>query len=747
MMRNAGSRFKFRSRGRTFLVGVSLCFFLGWLAFPETVRACRTAAVAYLNLGSEPQVNALSALLAVDEPFAWSTDAGLIGMPGPDSAWRTASAAKSLPTPMSVALSVSLLIGGLIVVDRIRTAALAPSVDVWARFRVSLRQATARVRIWREAAGELVPIDRLAPVRVSVAFLLALGFFVGWLTAPDFVRRQEPSVAGFLKVSPAEPTRLLNQFASWLSEEGTPLIAVAASSNETDSGGFIDSIRQPLDLDVFYQEPDEGEQFGSTEIQTASLGVHPGNAPADALRDHAASPRGEDSPSLRSDPGWSEEARYALLTYASFGNSSGGEPGGGSDGSQFSEPGDGNAGESDPPVEGESPFDPSSDEDRPKETACASTDPSCLLRSQVSALLTVPDQALVRFATGATDEEIAAALAPSSGRIVECYSVNGYCLVEMPQNPDLASAILELRENPTVSSAEPNYVREIAGNASDSFYPVQWSLAKINADGAWSAMGVNTRVKVAVLDTGFDVQHPDLEGVVVVKDSYNAVDRGFDVTGNPEHGTMVAGILAALGNDYGIAGANPNWADLALIKVFGNGSTTNDATIISGIQNLPTGTKVVNLSLAGEGFPADPLCAAIRSKTDDVLFVIAAGNSGTTGKLYPAACESPNIIAVASSDVQDQLAISSSRGPWVHLAAPGEGIFTDAPNSLFTLGSGSSMAAPHVAAVASMIFAKEGASVASVKSKILESVDQPLLGLNVQTGGRLNACRALGACK
>ncbi len=790
-MKNAGKRKWLQRSGRVILVGVSLVFFLGWLIFPESVRTFRNAAAQYLNLAPEPQVHALSNLLAADQSFASIGRGDTIGLMG--SAWagdefsaapqacvgavgcngespfggrllRTASGESKSTWPMSVErgvrvpspavlLSVALLIVGLALLDQLwsRAAAFGRSLDLPTRLRAAVRHFAVRLRARIEPAHGLVSIARLAPARASVASLLALGFFIGWLTAPDFIRRQESSVAESLAISSAEPSPMLNQFASWLGAAGAGSIGRGGSRGDSTATTLTDSMPQPLALDIVNWESDE-EEGSSTDLQMADFDTSAGHVSTGPRANHAVSRPSGDSPSLADDPDWSEVDRYAFLTPAGFGGSSAGGAAGGSEGpSSFvsgpSAPGrDGGVGGSESPIAPQPPPDSGNDPKTPA-GGCASSDLLCILQAQVTGLLTVPDQALVLFAPGATNEEIASALAPSGGRIVECFDVNKYCLVEMPGEPDLAGAILGLRGNPAILNAEPNYVLKPAESALDVLYPIQWSLGKIQVSNAWSEIpGNKSHVKVAVLDTGFDILHPDL--VNVWTETYNAVDGSSIVVGNPMHGTMVAGILAALGdNVYGIAGTNKKWADLALVKVFDDLNNSNDALVIKGIDHLPAGTRVANLSLSGleTGSPPYALCTAIHNRSD-VLFVAAAGNRGLSVPDYPAACGGANVIAVASTDSSDQLGPDSNRGPTVDLAAPGESILTTAPLSTFAFASGTSMAAPHVAGVASMLFAKNGtATVASVKNTIRSSVDY--LHLSVSTGGRLNACRALGACQ
>jgi subtilisin family serine protease len=252
------------------------------------------------------------------------------------------------------------------------------------------------------------------------------------------------------------------------------------------------------------------------------------------------------------------------------------------------------------------------------------------------------------------------------------------------------------------------------------------------------------RVLVAVLDTGFDILHPDL--VLVYKGSDNTA--GYNIATNPEHGTEVAGVLGALGdNVYGIAGVDKSWTSLAAIKVFSDVPyvAASDADIIAAIDIAAAeGAKVVNMSFGGP--KDDPqLCRAIAN-SPQILFVAAAGNISQTGNVrnYPAACGTPgslpNLISVGASDQSDGI-WSDSVTAGVDVYAPGASILTTEPGSIFTIVSGTSYAAPQVAGVAGMMFAKDpypGTTPAFVKSKILSRASRMPDG-HLQ----LNACGAL----
>ncbi|MGH7858142.1 MAG: S8 family peptidase, partial [Candidatus Binatia bacterium] len=364
-------------------------------------------------------------------------------------------------------------------------------------------------------------------------------------------------------------------------------------------------------------------------------------------------------------------------------------------------------------------------------------------------------EALVQLAAE-TSESLASVLEDYEAEEGGYFPSIGYHLLRVDPGTDVPGLVETLLGDPRVANAQPNHLYVAAGGP-DALLPVQWAHrnlgppeggladADIDTDEAWSRMSGARRTGVAILDTGF-ANHQDLP------DARKQTVVAAGPEQHADHGTKVAGILAALGdNTIGIAGVNKRWADLVLIKIFDNAKTTSDANLIRGIEAAER-VKVVNLSVSGLRLQRDlsrphPLCEAIRARSD-VLFVIAAGNENAALPNYPSACGwlngVPNVISVASSDKFDLLALTSNFGPWVDLAAPGEGIVTTLADGRYGLASGTSMAAPQVAGVASLLFARTSLGVQAVKQAVLESVDVlPQLVPFVSTGGRLNACRAL----
>jgi thermitase len=228
----------------------------------------------------------------------------------------------------------------------------------------------------------------------------------------------------------------------------------------------------------------------------------------------------------------------------------------------------------------------------------------------------------------------------------------------------------------------------------------QYGPASIQAPLAWDVTTGTVTVTIAIVDTGIDLGHPDFAGKLVTGTTF------ITTTTSPQddngHGTHVAGIAAATGNNaLGIAGVN--WgARLMPIKVLDSQGNGDDLDVAAGIVwAADHGAKVVNLSLGGE-CPSPIMDLAVTyAYTSGVTVVAAAGNTGRAGVLCPAAYE-PAIAAAATGPSNLQAAFSTY-GPEVDLAAPGVGIYSTMPGGGYGYKSGTSMAAPHIAGAAALL--------------------------------------------
>jgi subtilisin family serine protease len=296
----------------------------------------------------------------------------------------------------------------------------------------------------------------------------------------------------------------------------------------------------------------------------------------------------------------------------------------------------------------------------------------------------------------------------------------------------------------------------------------QWAL---QGDGPMGAASAWTRVTggsvtVAVVDTGVDLTHRDLapnlwtnpgevpgngiddDGDGIVDDVHGAdfANGDGDPTDDNGHGTHVAGIVAARGNN-GVGVAGLAWrARIMAIKVLGANASGDMATVATGVRYaVAHGAQVINLSLTGPS-PGPDLAAAVQAAAEaNVLIVAAAGNTHNDDDMvasYPAALDAPNLVAVTSTDQRGRLAATASFGrSSVDLAAPGEEILSTARGGGYELRSGSSMAAAQVTGAAVLLAsARPGLGWAGMRSALLGSARPTSLPV---AAGRLDVAGAL----
>lgn len=255
-----------------------------------------------------------------------------------------------------------------------------------------------------------------------------------------------------------------------------------------------------------------------------------------------------------------------------------------------------------------------------------------------------------------------------------------------------------LKDNPSILAVEEN--AEVQATQT-----VPYGVTRVQAPTAHANGITGAGVKVAVLDTGIQASHPDLNvvgGYSVFTDSAN---NNPYIDGNG-HGTHVAGTVAALDNTIGVLGVAPN-VQLYAVKVLNNSGSGSYDGIAKGIEwAVNNGMDIVNMSLGGSASSSilENMCNVAYNR--GVLLVAAAGNSGNSSGTgnnvgYPAAYNS--VIAVAATDSNNNRASFSSTGPQVELSAPGASIYSTYPSTTYATLSGTSMASPHVAGVAALI--------------------------------------------
>ncbi len=370
--------------------------------------------------------------------------------------------------------------------------------------------------------------------------------------------------------------------------------------------------------------------------------------------------------------------------------------------------------------------------------------------------------------------------------------------VRVPGHLTLKQTLERYQADPRVEYAEPNYIMDLYGVPDDpAFDPYQWNMRNtgqvvmgttgiphcdIDAPPAWDVSTGSPDVVIAVIDTGVDYTHPDLSGNIWVNPLEvpgNGVDddlngyvddvHGIDIYNDDSdpmddngHGTHVAGIIGARGNDgTGVAGIAWNVKIMVckFTDALGQGTLADVTECLDYVRAMKNrGVNVVATSNSYGLLLTEPLQTLHEAIQDqqDILFVAAAGNNAYDGMgefhNYPSDYSLPNIISVSSSDNRDRLAGISNYGHDVHISAPGVGIYSSFsgkdyygnPLNYKTM-SGTSMAAPHVAGVAALVAgALPEVPWWEIRNLILAGAEEvPALAGLTATGRRLSAFGAL----
>lgn len=293
------------------------------------------------------------------------------------------------------------------------------------------------------------------------------------------------------------------------------------------------------------------------------------------------------------------------------------------------------------------------------------------------------------------------------------------------------------------SYIEPNLKFHVDFVPNDIEWAKQWGPKKIEADYAWDTTTGNRSILVAVIDTGIDYNHPDLEKNYVAL-GYDWVNNDTDPMDDNSHGTHCAGIIAAeTNNSKGIAGI----AQVSIMaeKAFNpSGDGLEDDVANAIIHAVDQGADILSNSW-GDYEESQLIRNAMNyAYAHGLLIVAAAGNEATSSMLYPAAYD--EVIAVTATTSTDNKASFSNYGDWVEIAAPGDTIYSTVLGSSYGYKSGTSMACPHVAAVAALIWSRfPNATRDWVRAQLrYTSDDLGDLGFDQYFGyGRVNARRAV----
>ncbi len=285
---------------------------------------------------------------------------------------------------------------------------------------------------------------------------------------------------------------------------------------------------------------------------------------------------------------------------------------------------------------------------------------------------------------------------------------------------------------------------------------IRYNISIIDAPAMWALAGnctLGDGITVAVIDTGVDLDHPDLQANLVAGQTFVAGTTTPD--DDQGHGSHVAGAVAAMMNDIGVIGVAPQ-AQIMPIKVLDQDGSGYVSDVAAGIRwAADNGAQVINLSLGGPSATSIEQDAINYATNKGVLVIAAAGNCGDPSTWqfnnctsldsigYPAAFA--NAMAVASTNVLNQQSSFSTQGSYVEIAAPGSAIYSTVPGGSYGTKSGTSQATPHVAGLAAAIWSMNP-SLSNVQIRaILNStaVDLGSAGKDIQFGyGRIDAVAA-----
>lgn len=368
-------------------------------------------------------------------------------------------------------------------------------------------------------------------------------------------------------------------------------------------------------------------------------------------------------------------------------------------------------------------------------------------------------------------------------------------VLKVSDDKSMTSTLQALRNNPDIEFAEPNFIYKVdpikesaltkrlqkspfadftASTPDDPDFGKLWGMrntgsnepkgkagiegADINALKAWDITKGSRAVRIAVIDTGVDYNHPDLKsnmwvntkeipnnGIDDDKNGYIDDVYGFDFANNDSnpmdgngHGTHCSGTIGAVHNNQtGVSGVMADVSIMAIKFLGDDGSGSLEAAIKAIDYATMMDVDLMSNSWGGGGRSEALLEAIKRASDKGIIFTAAAGNSSSNNDAtpsYPASYQVPNMVSVAALTAQNGLASFSSYGKTsVHIAAPGHNILSTVNGGKYDVYSGTSMATPHVSGVLGLLLAKEGRMSHDVLRERLTMTGVPVTGLRGKT--------------
>jgi subtilisin family serine protease len=378
-------------------------------------------------------------------------------------------------------------------------------------------------------------------------------------------------------------------------------------------------------------------------------------------------------------------------------------------------------------------------------------------------------QILVKFRPQAKAAGLAGLKAKGLGSVLASFPRSGDVqVVSVPAGQTVGGLIARYQESGLVEFAEPDYIRtlDLAPNDPKFLDGTLWALnnnanpnADISATNGWEICNSASNIIVAVLDSGIRYTHEDLAANMWTHPGdgihgTNAVAGTTDPSDDNGHGTLMAGVIGAVGNNgKGIVGVA--WkVQLMACKCFNSGGTGTDSSIIAALDFAREhGARIVNGSFDGAGMGLSISNAISAARQAGIIFVASCGNNAVNIDVtprYPAALDLDNVVSVAYTTANDALGQFSNFGATnVDLAAPGEGIYsTWSPTDSYYFtypGGGTSFGGAFVSGALALMLAQYPSETYQQSiARLLEGTDPlPALSGKCVTGGRLNLLKAL----
>lgn len=385
----------------------------------------------------------------------------------------------------------------------------------------------------------------------------------------------------------------------------------------------------------------------------------------------------------------------------------------------------------------------------------------------------LPGEITVQFRKNTTRADQKKAIADNNCTILREQQTPGYYTIKLPSGMDIFDAVEAFNKRDDVLFAEPSNVgyNDALYVPDDPDFSRQWYLhntgqsggtndADVDAPAAWDIERGDPAIVIAVLDTGVDLNHPDLQGNILVQppgEDWDFADPDLVPDPGPEwwedHGTHCAGIAAAVDNGTGIIGLAPGCSILPIRIDLHGGAYQNRADAIHFVTSIATRYQhvVMSCSWRTSGSVAAIQNAIVTANSNNILVCFAAGNDGADTDLtpkYPGVM--PEVLSVAATDHRDIRAGFSNYGSSVDVSAPGVNIYSTVPDDTHGYKDGTSMSCPLVAGLAGLVWSRNPSLSNQMVRTIIENNCDPIDALNPGYAGklgkgRINAHKSLAA--